>query len=236
MSDTLRSRLLSRLVKEDGPLETPCVVWTGCTTHGGYGQIWVGRGVYQLTHRVAYELYVGPIPPEMYVLHRCDVPQCCRPDHLYLGTYQDNSDDKYERGRAVHYTGSRNGNSRLADEDVKEVFVMLEEGCSQAFIARHFGVSTSTVNGIVLGKGWRDFPVKRRPKRRTSSIFSGVSKYRDGERWTAQCRNAFGKQVFLGIFKAEVEAAQAWNAYVLANGLNRELNVIPDEGLTEAAE
>ena len=91
-------------VDKNGPvhpaLETPCWLWTGYRMPRGYGNFQsrdpkIGR----LAHRYAYAAFVGSIPDGMGVLHRCDTPPCCRPDHLFLGTDQDNIDDKVAKGR-----------------------------------------------------------------------------------------------------------------------------------------
>ena len=83
-----------------------CWLWTGSKTGpgpyttGGYGTVY-WRGEYLLAHRVMWELANGPIPEGMHVLHRCDVRNCVRPDHLFLGTHQDNMADMARKGRAV---------------------------------------------------------------------------------------------------------------------------------------
>jgi hypothetical protein len=69
---------------------------------GGYGQIGGrknGKRWPMYTHRVAWELAVGPIPAGASVLHKCDVPLCCNPSHLFLGTQTDNLADAREKGR-----------------------------------------------------------------------------------------------------------------------------------------
>src|SRR4051812_40726278 len=66
-----------------------CWPWTGKTNHDGYGQIRWKDSMYG-THRVVYQLTIGPIPGNLRVLHRCDNPPCCNPDHLFVGTQPQN--------------------------------------------------------------------------------------------------------------------------------------------------
>lgn len=82
-------------------IEGACWLWTAGTIRG-YGQIasvvnGKRRPVY--THRVAWELTHGRIKDGLSVLHRCDVPLCCNPSHLFLGTLQDNLNDARAKGR-----------------------------------------------------------------------------------------------------------------------------------------
>ena len=84
-------------------LASDCHWFTGFKDSSGYGQI-RGPGKLLKAHRVAYELYVGSIPNGdgyhgMCVLHKCDNPSCINPDHLFLGTHQDNMDDKVNKNR-----------------------------------------------------------------------------------------------------------------------------------------
>lgn len=81
-----------------------CWVWTRATTDFGYGKIGDGprwRG----THVVSWELANGPVPQGLCVLHRCDNPPCVRPEHLFLGTVDDNNQDMIRKGRAAWQMG-----------------------------------------------------------------------------------------------------------------------------------
>lgn len=97
----LAERLWSRVLKVDGD---GCWIWTGATHktkgHGIIRREWTpSGGSVAYTHVVVYELTHGPIPPGLVVRHKCDNPQCCRPNHLELGTVADNNRDMVERGR-----------------------------------------------------------------------------------------------------------------------------------------
>lgn len=88
-----------------------CWPWTG-TRAGGYGRIYLGGRVFEGAHRVCWLLTHGGIPGGMQVLHRCDNPPCNNPRHLFLGTHQDNMDDRGQKGRTALQTGERNGMRR----------------------------------------------------------------------------------------------------------------------------
>jgi hypothetical protein len=78
--------------------ESACWPYTGATRANGYGRL-ILRGKHELAHRMAYRFARGKIPDGLFVCHRCDNPPCCNPDHLFLGTHQDNVDDKTRKGR-----------------------------------------------------------------------------------------------------------------------------------------
>ena len=82
--------------------ESGCWEWSASFTRGGYGQFATskldGRKWYR-AHRFAYEAFVGPIPSECVVMHKCDNPRCVNPDHLEVGTQAENIKDRDEKGR-----------------------------------------------------------------------------------------------------------------------------------------
>jgi hypothetical protein len=84
---------------------TGCVLWAGRVNQKGYGQFYTGRTT-AIAHRVAYQLARGAIPPGLCVCHRCDVPSCVNPEHLFPGTIEDNNKDMARTGLA---RGADNG-------------------------------------------------------------------------------------------------------------------------------
>lgn len=92
--------------------EDGCWHWCGNVSKVGYGRIWFNRK-FVLAHRLCWVISFGVVPEKMCVLHKCDQRSCVNPDHLFIGTHQDNSDDMVRKGRQA--SGDRNG-SRLHPE------------------------------------------------------------------------------------------------------------------------
>lgn len=83
--------------------KTPsCWLYKGFRKWDGYG--WLSRLIegkrrYLTAHRYAWMLTKGEPAEGMHVLHKCDVPACCNPDHLWLGTHEQNMADMVSKGR-----------------------------------------------------------------------------------------------------------------------------------------
>lgn len=88
-----------------------CWEWKKARHRQGYGHFPYKKRLH-LAHRISWLLHHGPIPEGICVLHKCDNPPCCNPDHLFLGTYQTNAIDCVQKGRAKRYTGKRYWSTR----------------------------------------------------------------------------------------------------------------------------
>jgi hypothetical protein len=88
-------------VNKDGP--GGCWLWTGYTQRFGHGTMGRGDGKGGvktiLAHRYSWEIANGPIPAGMCLLHKCDVPACVNPEHLFIGDRIINAKDKMAKGR-----------------------------------------------------------------------------------------------------------------------------------------
>ena len=142
-----------------------CIPWTGATANFGYGAFNVGGKVHQ-AHRLSYQFFVGE-PGELCVLHRCDNPPCVNPDHLFVGTHDDNMADKFDKGRNCY--GDANGSRRhpesrhrgetspvavLSDDDARRIHEQSHRfGRTQVSLAEEYGVSQSLVSLVVRAEG-----------------------------------------------------------------------------------
>jgi uncharacterized protein YjcR len=118
-----------------------------------------GKRCNELAHRVAYKLYKGHIPKGMLVCHTCDNRQCVNPEHLFLGTAQDNTNDMVQKGRArgnPNAAGENGTKAKLSWEQVKEIREAKQNGLPLRALAVAFGVTPSTIQKIVTHQTWKE--------------------------------------------------------------------------------
>lgn len=137
----------SKVQKSEG-----CWTWNGSRDPRGYGRIYLNAaervpfaapGSTCLTHRVSWVMHFGAIPDGLCVCHRCDNPTCVRPDHLFLGTRAENSEDAARKGRMARV---------VPDAEVSQIRLLAQRGIPQSVIVRMYGLDSSTVSRIVNGK------------------------------------------------------------------------------------
>jgi hypothetical protein len=125
-----------------------CWEWKGAFVTDGYGTFHV-LGKHYLAHRFSYMLANQEIDSDVIVRHKCDNRWCVNPYHLESGTHADNMSDRTMRGRTPK--GSRNGNAKLTEEDVRKIRL---DNRPNPRIAADFGVSTDTVSHVKRRKSW----------------------------------------------------------------------------------
>lgn len=142
--------LAQTLAHYSAPRPNGCRLWRAYQGRHGYGLLrWNGL---QLAHRLAWESVNGPVPDGQCVCHKCDVPSCVNPGHLWLGTKADNNADMVAKGRQARVCGERNGNAKLTDTQVRAIYRAPD---TQREIAARFNVDQALVGRIKTGKIWR---------------------------------------------------------------------------------
>ncbi len=152
-------------------VESGCWEWDRHTNGAGYGMIdlqhWDWFQTTVAVHRTVYRLCVEPIPAGLCVLHRCDNPSCCRPDHLFVGTNLDNIADKMAKGRQARgdklrqhefVKGEAVKTSRMTAEKVMELRHRKATGEPTKTLAREFGISITQAGYIIRGESWAHLP------------------------------------------------------------------------------
>ena len=129
-----------------------CWNWLGYIFPNGYGGIKVNYKT-QYAHRVAYEITFGEISSGLLVRHECDNPSCVNPNHLIVGTTQDNIKDKVKKGRQAR--GETAGLHKLTNQQAQEIRNIYSQGkISQHQLAKMFGISQAQIWKIVSNKSY----------------------------------------------------------------------------------
>ncbi len=136
-----------------------CWLWTLGVKDGKhpYGKT-TFKGKPIKSHRLSYILHKGAIPDGMHVLHICDNPICCNPDHLYVGTHADNMRDMDKKGRREIVRGESVGTAKLSSQDVSEIKSQLiihgKKYGTLTRLGKQYGVSHKAIQLIRDGRNW----------------------------------------------------------------------------------
>jgi hypothetical protein len=150
-----KCKLFGEIEKKNG-----CWEWQGLLHPNGYAYTTNHETEKkEHAHRVSYRIFKGDIPDKLYVCHSCDNRKCINPDHLFLGTAQENMLDAKEKGRLEHIKllackGEASPNAKLNDEKVREIRKEIEAGIRCTVIARKYCMSSSVIYLIRDGKAW----------------------------------------------------------------------------------
>jgi len=128
-----------------------CWLWTAARSPSGYGRIGIGgrAGNARQAHRISWGLHRGEIPKGKEVCHRCDTPSCVNPDHLFLGSHQENMRDAVQKGRTSK--GEHRPLAKLSEGQVEEIRASTE---SQRVLAGRYGVCQQHISEVKSGSKW----------------------------------------------------------------------------------
>lgn len=150
----IAERFWDKVDKSGG--ENACWNWTAAKLPHGYGKLQS-----MLSHRASWKIHFGEIPSGLLVCHKCDNPSCVNPNHLFLGTHKQNTQDMVKKGRAAcgdrhgsktHKENVRRGDNhpftKIKQSDIPAVLLMRKNGMYFKDIALKYGVSWSAIQRI----------------------------------------------------------------------------------------
>jgi hypothetical protein len=153
--DSLKECFLAKVITS----EEGCWLWAGPHNYYGYGLFCFNYKVIR-AHRVAYEIFKGPIPDDLLVCHTCDNPGCINPEHLFAGTKQDNNTDAVRKLR--HAYGERNGHVKITAKQATEIYY---SPLPSRLLAKKYGVPRGSVTDIKARRRWKHLQVTDLPGR-----------------------------------------------------------------------
>lgn len=128
-----------------------CWLWQGTVHHLGYGKVKV-EGRQWSAHRVSFVLSYGQ--PSQWVLHKCGVPLCCNPSHLYDGDAKQNASDRISHGNQSRALGEKNPQSKLTEDQVRHIRSQDLKSVTRSELADMYGVTVTTISKVRTGKRW----------------------------------------------------------------------------------
>lgn len=136
--------------------ENGCWNWQGANRNG-YGRLIIGSRTdgtrhSESAHRYSWMVYKGDIPENYEVCHHCDNKACINPEHLFLGTRQDNIDDRERKGRNNHVVGEKCWQSKFTPDDIVNI---RRSKLSSRSIAKFYKVNKSSIQAIRNGETWK---------------------------------------------------------------------------------
>lgn len=149
----VRGSLLTRFwAKVDKRSGDDCWEWLASCDGKGYPQIY---GTNKRGHQISWEIHNRKLKPGECVLHSCDNPKCVNPNHLSVGTQQDNIRDMWEKGRGYicgGASGEDHPSANFTNKQVREIRRKHATGkYTYVSLAKEYGVSDSCISRLVRG-------------------------------------------------------------------------------------
>lgn len=140
--------------KVDIKSEDECWIWKAGKGRFNYGSFWLNGKSYS-SHRVSYYLHNPEADINLFICHKCDIPECVSPHHLFAGTQNDNMQDKVIKNRQPKLKGSKHGMSILTEEQVLQIKNTDMTFITQEQLAKQYSVSRQIINQILNGRRWK---------------------------------------------------------------------------------
>ncbi len=131
-----------------------CWIWQRSKNKAGYPYFFINKKTVY-AHRMAWVSAYGKIEDNLWVMHKCDNPSCCRPDHLSLGTPLENNKDMMNKKRNKFQTGDSHHNHKVVASDVMKIRSMSASGISRKEISSGFPIKPETVGSILRRDIWK---------------------------------------------------------------------------------
>lgn len=141
---SLKCKILENIQKK----ESGCWLYKKSTS-GPYGKVRWERKWFS-AHRASYEQFIGEIPKDKWVCHKCDTPKCINPDHLFIGSPSDNRIDALKKRRVP--VGEKSHLARFTDIQIEEMRALKNEGFTYLRISRIFNCTFSQIQYVIKNK------------------------------------------------------------------------------------
>ena len=135
---------------------TECWKWQSHCNDQGYAMLSIGgrKGLYARASRISWYLKFGSFDENLYVCHKCDNPSCVNPNHLFLGSAKDNTQDMIRKNRdsePPQFYGEEVTNHKLMTEEVYDIY---NSSLPIKELAEIYNVSKNTIYRIKKGESW----------------------------------------------------------------------------------
>lgn len=150
--EQIKTRFMDKVYPEPN---TGCWLWAGAH-HPRYGHGSLNGSSYygfNWAHRFSYFIHNGDFDRSLCVLHKCDIPTCVNPDHLFIGTALENQIDKVNKGRQQR--GEKHAFAKINEQDVRNIREAHKSGESMVSIGKRYGLHNVSIFDIVHRINWK---------------------------------------------------------------------------------